>query len=42
MSLETTWPRFSEGALALVWSYGDTLALAGSQRRTVTQAPLRS
>jgi hypothetical protein len=31
-SLETTYPKFEwgEGTLALVWSYGEALALAGS------------
>jgi hypothetical protein len=30
------------GATALVWSYGEALALASSHSHTVTQAPLRS
>jgi hypothetical protein len=30
------------GALALIWSYGEALALAGSHLQMVTQVPLRS
>jgi hypothetical protein len=42
MSLETTWPRFAQGASAPVWSYGEVHALADSHQHMVTQAPLKS
>jgi hypothetical protein len=39
---ETTWLGFARGvASAPVWTYGEVLALAGSNLCTVIQTPLR-